>query len=199
MAGVDAPLFATDNAGGVASVLNWLQARGHHDVAFVGGPQWISTGSERRPRTWLAVRRTASAWTTDCLTPVTSLLMVLRRPCIAFWIGAVLPTAVFGTNGPTTLGAMRALRRRLGPEHASRIDVVSFDDLDWFEFAVPAVSGVRNDAAAIGRLGVQGLLDLLAGRTVASQRVPTSFVDRAGPLTGPFEPGQVQSSTVPAH
>lgn len=31
--------------------------------------------------------------------------------------------------------------------------MISFDDLDWFEFAVLAVTGVRNDATPIGTLG----------------------------------------------
>ena len=60
--------------------------------------------------------------------------------------------------------------------------MISFDDLDWFEFAVPAVTGVRNDDTVIGTLGRRGLLDLLAGRSVVSQRVATSLVDRAAPL-----------------
>ncbi|PNH82709.1 LacI family DNA-binding transcriptional regulator [Arthrobacter sp. AFG20] len=198
MEGVDAPLFATDNAGGVASVLNWLQARGHRDVAFVGGPQGFSTGAERRAA-YLAGREAHGISLDDRLLDAGDFLADGSEAAMYRILDrGVRPTAVFGTNGPTTLGAMRALRRRLGPEQASHIDIVSFDDLDWFEFAVPAVSGVRNDAAAIGRLGVQGLLDLLAGRTVASQRVATSFVDRAGPLTGPFEPGQARSSTLPA-
>jgi LacI family transcriptional regulator len=92
----------------------------------------------------------------------------------------VHPTAVFGANGPTTLGALRALRTGLGGSAASRIEVVSFDDLEWFEFVSPPISAVRHDAAAIGRHGVAGLLELIAGETVASQRIATAFVDRSG-------------------
>ena len=88
-------------------------------------------------------------------------------------------TAVFGANGLTTLGAVRALRERLGAEQAARIEVVSFDDLDWFEFASPPISAVRNDASSIGRLGVRGLVDLIAGRAAHGQRVPTTFADRS--------------------
>jgi LacI family transcriptional regulator len=88
-------------------------------------------------------------------------------------------TAVFGANGPTTLGAVRALRERLGHEAASEIEVVSFDDLDWFEFASPPISAARNDAAMIGRLGVLGLIDLIEGRETTSQRVPADFIDRS--------------------
>jgi LacI family transcriptional regulator len=178
--GLDAPLFATDNAEGVGLVLDWLQARGHRDVAFVGGPASISTGAERRAA-YLAGRESHGLSTDDALidagdflpdSAATAMTRILDR--------GVRPTAMFGANGPTTLGAMRGMRQRLGIAEASRIEVVSFDDLDWFEFATPPISAVRNDGAAIGRLGVAGLVDLIAGRDVVSRRVATSFVDRSG-------------------
>jgi hypothetical protein len=87
------------------------------------------------------------------------------------------PTAVFGANGPTTLGAVRALQERLGPDWGKSVAVVSFDDLDWFEFASPPISAVRNDATTIGRLGVTALVELIEGRPAESYRVPTEFVD----------------------
>ena len=107
-----------------------------------------------------AVRRAAEA-----------MLRVLDR--------GVRPTAVFGANGQTTLGAMRALRERLGAEAASRVEIVSFDDIEWFAFTSPPVSAVCNDAPEIGRAGVRGLLDLIGGGTATSQRVATSFIDRS--------------------
>ncbi len=179
VAGLDAPLFGTDNAAGVSSVLGWLQSRGHRDVAFVGGPSTISTGAER-----LAAFRAgreahgissderfidAGDFQTDGATE--AMLRILDR--------GMAPTAVFGANGPTTLGVVRALRGRLGVEAASRIEVVSFDDLDWFEFASPAISAVRNDAGSIGRLGVAGLVELIEGRETSGARVATEFVDRS--------------------
>jgi LacI family transcriptional regulator len=72
----------------------------------------------------------------------------------------------------------RALR-----EEAARalgaVEVVSFDDLDWFSLVSPPISAVRNDATAIGRLGVGALVDLIEGGPGASHRVGTSFVDRS--------------------
>ncbi|MFB7756457.1 hypothetical protein ACFC18_43815 [Streptomyces sp. NPDC056121] len=41
------------------------------------------------------------------------------------------------------------------------------------------MSAVRNDASSIGRLGVRGLVDLIADRAAPGQRVPTTFVDRS--------------------
>ena len=177
--GLDAPMFGTDNAGGVASVLDWLQEHGHTDVAFVGGPSTISTGAERLAA--FRAGRAAHGITTDesFIDTGNFLPSGAAEAMHRILDRGVHPTAVFGANGPTTLGLVRALRERLGVEGAARIAVVSFDDLDWFEFASPPITGVRNDAATIGRLGVAGLVDLIEGREVASQRVATKLVDRS--------------------
>lgn len=178
--GVDAPYFATDNSQGVGLVLDWLQARGHTDVAFVGGPTTISTGAEREAA-YLAGRASHGISTDPALIDAGDFLADgAERAMTRILDRGVHPTAVFGANGPTTLGAVRALRKKVGASAASRIEVVSFDDLEWFEFVSPAISAVRHDAAAIGRLGVLGLLELIAGETVASQRIATTFIDRSG-------------------
>lgn len=178
--GLKAPMIGTDNAGGVAQALQWLQQRGHHDVAFIGGPMSISTGAERM-EAYLAGRQSHGISTSEALIATgdfreegasQAMHRILDR--------GVTPTAVFGANGLSTQGAYRALRSRLGVTAASQIDVVSFDDLEWFTFAHPPISAVRNDAAQIGRLGVQALVNLLEGRPAESTRVATSFIDRSG-------------------
>ena len=177
--GVDAPLYGTDNAQGVQQVLAWLQRRGHRDVAFIGGPDSISTGAERRAA-YLAGRQAHGISTDDRLLDAGDFLAGGAAEAMSRILDrGVTFTAVFGANGLTTLGAVRALRERLGAEQAARIEVVSFDDLDWFEFASPPISAVRNDASSIGRLGVRGLVDLIAGRAAHGQRVPTTFADRS--------------------
>lgn len=176
--GLDAPMFGTDNAEGVAHVLAWLQQRGHREVAFVGGPEHMSTGAERRAA-YLAGREAHGISTDPALIDAGDFLAgggaeamhrILDR--------GVVPTAVFGANGMTTTGIVRALHERRGAD-AARIEIVSFDDFEWFELAHPPISAVRNDATMIGRLGASALLDLLDGRPVSSRRIPTSFVDRA--------------------
>jgi LacI family transcriptional regulator len=177
--GLDVPMIGTDNAGGVARVLEWLQQQGHHDVAFIAGPSTISTGAERLAA-YKSGRAAHGISMDDALIEAgdflpsgasEAMLRILDR--------GMTPTAVFGSNGPTTLGAIRALRERLGPDWSKQIAVVSFDDLDWFEFASPPISAVRNDAATIGRLGVARLVDLIKGNAVESVRVETEFVDRS--------------------
>ncbi|MEW2569135.1 LacI family DNA-binding transcriptional regulator [Streptomyces sp. NPDC047070] len=179
--GVDAPLYGTDNAQGVEQVLAWLRSRGHRDVAFVGGPDTISTGAERRAA-YLAGRQAHGINSDERLLDAGDFLAGGAAEAMSRILDHDVPfTAVFGANGLTTLGVVRALRERLGAERAARIEIVSFDDLDWFEFASPPISAVRNDASSIGRLGVRGLVDLIAGRPAPGRRVPTTFADRALP------------------
>lgn len=49
--------------------------------------------------------------------------------------------------------------------------MISFDDLVWFEFAVPALAGVSKDATAIGTLGRPGTPGPTHGQGVATPRV----------------------------
>ena len=178
--GLDAPMIGSDNAGGVASVLDWLQKNGHREVAFVGGPSTISTGAERLAA-FRAGRESHGINTDESLIDTGDFLPSGAAEAMHRILDrGVHPTAVFGANGPTTVGVVRALRDRLGPDWAASITVVSFDDLDWFEFATPPISAVRNDAATIGRLGVAALVDLIEGRSVTSARVPAEIVDRSG-------------------
>ncbi|MER5439897.1 LacI family DNA-binding transcriptional regulator [Streptomyces sp. NPDC002790] len=177
--GIDAPMYGTDNAQGVGQVLDWLRRRGHRDVAFIGGPDTISTGAERRAA-YLAGREEHGISTAQGLLEAGDFLAEGAAKAMNRVLDRGVPfTAVFGANGPTTLGAVRAMRERLGVEGAARIEVVSVDDLDWFEFASPPISALRQDAAEIGRLGVRGVVDLIAGRGATGERVPTSFVDRS--------------------
>jgi LacI family transcriptional regulator len=179
--GLDAPMFGTDNAGGVASVLDWLQRHNHHDVAFVGGPSTISTGAERLAA-YRAGREAHGISLDESLIDTGDFLPGGAEQAMHRILDRdTHPTAVFGANGPTTMGVVRAVRDRLGPDWATKIAIVSFDDLDWFQFASPPISAVRNDATTIGRLGVRGLVDLIQGRPTESTRVATSFTDRLVP------------------
>lgn len=178
--GLDVPMIGSDNAAGVGAVLDWLQRHEHRDVAYVGGPPSISTGAERLAA-YTSGRGAHGISTSDALMDSGDFRVGGASAAMHRILDRGVPfTAVFGANGPTTLGAVRAMRERLGNDAASQIAVVSFDDLDWFEFASPPISAARNDAATIGRLGVLSLVDLIEGRETASQRVVATFIDRAG-------------------
>jgi LacI family transcriptional regulator len=172
---VDAPTIGSDNADGVAQTLAWLQRHGHRDVVFIAGPETISTSVERS-RAWQTLAAQFGVATDDSLIEHGDYQTGGAHAAMTRVLDRGTPfTAVVGANGPSTLGAMRALR-----DHgASSTPMVSLDDQDWFEFVTPPVSAVRNDAAAIGRDGVRALIRRINGEDVGSVRLPVRFIDRS--------------------
>ncbi|MGW2094771.1 LacI family DNA-binding transcriptional regulator [Promicromonospora sukumoe] len=177
--GLDVPTIGTDNEDGVRRALTWLHGRGHREVAFVGGPPEISTGRERRAA-FLRFRDELGLSADPRLVAhgdfrAESGVEAMR----AVLASGARPTAVLSADGLMTLGVARALREASAVESPDAVEIVSFDDLDWFSLVSPPISAVRNDATAIGRLGVAALVDVIQGRPGASHRVATSFVDRS--------------------
>ncbi|MFD7023895.1 LacI family DNA-binding transcriptional regulator [Promicromonospora sukumoe] len=192
--GLDVPTIGTDNEDGVRRALTWLHARGHREVAFVGGPPEVSTGRERRAA-FLRFRDELGLSADPRLVAhgdfrAESGVEAMR----AVLASGARPTAVLSADGLMTLGVARALREVSAggtapggagaAEPLEAVEIVSFDDLDWFSLVSPPISAVRNDATAIGRLGVAALVDVIEGRPGASHRVATSFVDRSGEPAG---------------
>lgn len=176
--GVEAPMVGTDNAGGVDQALAWMKKHGHSRVAFVNGPTWLSTGAERVAR-YRELRESFGVTPDERFVEEGDFLAAGAEAAMDRILDrGVVPTAVFGANGLSTLGALRALRRRLGPD-AGGVALISFDDLEWFPFVSPPISAVTQDPAAIGRRGVETLVDLIEGRAGESTRVPTTLIDRA--------------------
>ena len=89
------------------------------------------------------------------------------------------PSAIIGANGETTVGILHALHDCLSTKEARRIEIVSFDDMEWFDFISPRISAVRNDATSIGREGAKGLIKLIQGKRAESKMIPTQFIDRS--------------------
>lgn len=105
-------------------------------------------------------------------------------------------TGILCYNDVVAFGALRAIRAsgRSVPEDVS---VVGFDDIDLAGFAEPSLTTVAQDIVALGRWGVDRLLDSLAATTVAvaparfeTVRLPVYLVVRATTSSAPVAPRQ---------
>jgi LacI family transcriptional regulator len=176
--GLDVPTIGTDNVLGVRQAVEHLVRRGHRDVAYISGPSTISTSVERL-QAFLAMRSDAGLTVDERLVAEGDYRASSGTAATARILDSgVRPTALFAADGLMALGAVAEIHRR-GEAWVREIEVVSFDDSAWFEHLDPPVSAVLNDPEEIGRQGVQALLALIAGETVASRRLPTTFVDRS--------------------
>ncbi|MEV8411976.1 substrate-binding domain-containing protein [Streptomyces niveus] len=75
------------------------------------------------------------------------------------------------------VGALGALRRR-GLRIGSDVDLVAFDDIEWFSELDPPLTVVSHDAQAMGSTAMRLLLDVIEGRTPESVVLPTRLVVR---------------------
>lgn len=176
--GLDVPSVTSDNAGGMRSALEYLVTRGHRRIGYVGGPAQVSTAAVRL-EAFLALRAELGLPDDDALVQAGD----FRAGSGAVAVDRMLargaaPTAVLAADGLMALGALAALRRH---GVRDRIELMSVDDLAWFEELTPPVSAIANDPSAMGREGMAALLDAIGGGRPGSITVPTRLVDRRGP------------------
>lgn len=92
-------------------------------------------------------------------------------------------TAIMAGNDKMAIGAIRCLRE-LNKRIPDDISVMGVDDVPAASFSVPGVTTVRHELYQIGRLAVEGLLDVVRKRAPTSQKVlPAKLVVRES--TGP--------------
>jgi LacI family transcriptional regulator len=78
------------------------------------------------------------------------------------------PTAIFAANTRAAIGAMSAARA-LGIEVPNALSIIGFDDIPIAEFLDPPLTTLRRPLAEMGARAIQLLLELIEGRTVASE------------------------------
>lgn len=91
-------------------------------------------------------------------------------------------TAVFCYNDLIAVGALMACRE-LALRVPEQLSVIGYDDVDVARFVTPPLTTVHQPKLRLGMLAMQMLLDILDGKPVQSQRLPTDLVVRAS--TGP--------------
>lgn len=176
--GLDVPVVASDNRGGVDAMVDHLVALGHRRIGVIAGPQEASTGRERLA----AVRDAADRHGLDLAdelirygdfqlaSGVTAAaeLLALRTP----------PTVLFAADNLMALGAYQELRRR-GVAVGRDLGLAAFDDLPWFSLVEPPVTAVAQDTPVMARSAVRMLHEVMDGGRPADVVVPTRLVVRA--------------------
>jgi len=86
--------------------------------------------------------------------------------------------AVFAASDLIAIGALRELQMR-GFRVPQDIAIAGFDDLPIASLGNPSLSTVAQNTHHAGRVLVESLLSLIAGKPVASQAIPTTLALRA--------------------
>jgi LacI family transcriptional regulator len=176
--GFDVPSVTTDSRTGLDEAIAHLAVAGHTRIAYIGGPQSISTGRERYDAFVDALRRHGIEVDSALITFGDFQEESGIRAAEQLLSGSKRPTAILAADNLMALGAIAAIRQhrlRLGAD----IDVVAFDDIEWLAHFDPPISVIAQDAGAVGRCAVELLLGVINGDNPQSIVLPTRFIDRS--------------------
>lgn len=177
--GIDVPSVTTDSRRGLDQAVAHLAAAGHTRIAFIGGPQSISTGRDRHAAFVEALPRHGLTVHPDLIVFGDFREASGSEAAETLLDRSDRPTAILAADNLMAVGALSAIRRH-NLNTGSDVELVAFDDIAWFAHIHPPLSAIAHDPGAIGRCAVELLLQLIKGEEAQSVLLPTRFVDRSG-------------------
>ena len=149
-----------------------LASRGHRQLAVVGG---TDPRAEQRAQAFMAraIERGLPPVATQRTPPPTT-LRAGRQALSALVAEGCGPTAVFCSSDLLALGVLMEAQHR-GLQVPQQVAVLGFGGMDFGADASPALSTVRIDAAAIGRLAADCIVARAEGRPPAQRVADIGF------------------------
>jgi LacI family transcriptional regulator len=166
---LDCDSVVSDNAGGARRLVEHLLSVGHRDIAHITDADDTSTGRERLRGYQEALAAAGVAYRDDLVFRTTVDQIGGFRAAQQALSMEKTPTAIFAVNNMTAVGAMKALR-----EHGLRVPedmgLVCFDEVEHLAVLSPFLTVVDQPAETFGSLGVQLLLERIAGKAGSRTR-----------------------------
>lgn len=162
------------NAAGMHALLSHLATvHGARTIWYAGHHQGFDAGAR-----WDAVAEGApSVGMSIDGPPIPTTSRADTRAAVAERLGTPLPDAIVCTSDQAALGAMEALLDA-GIGVPDQVAVTGFDGIDAGAFSAPTLTTVRQPMVALGRLGVEQLIDQLAGGEPRDTVLPVELVLR---------------------
>lgn len=170
--------LSADNAMGVRLAIDHLVALGHKKIGMIEGLDMHRDAMQRRQSFDQAMAShglpVRPEWTvTGGFTSnggAEAAHSILKRPS--------RPTALFCANDESAFGALLAARM-LGLDVPRDLSVVGYDDIVIAQQSTPPLTTIRQSVEDMGRAAVDGLLQLLFGKSVSSQMFEPKLVKRS--------------------
>jgi DNA-binding LacI/PurR family transcriptional regulator len=186
------PSVWIDEYAAAKEATQYLLSLGHRTVHHLSIPTW--TGATRRMSGWRCALEEAgvpapkpllSGWSAEWGYEAGQKLA--RDPKV---------TAVLCGNDDIALGVMRAMHEAARPVPAD-VSIIGFDDVPFAKFYTPALTTVRQDFKALGRVCFAKLLELVGpGRPVEPLPYPEAELvvrESAGPPPGALRDKSLQA------
>jgi DNA-binding LacI/PurR family transcriptional regulator len=147
----------TDEAGGIAQLIDYLSGLGHERIGMVGGSDHITVTRDRQSAFRDAMARCGHSVREDWLIAsgfsIESGVEVAGR----LFERPEIPTAVICINDLVALGVLKAARQHR-IEVPENLSVAGFDDIYLAEVSTPELTTVSHDYPALGRAIIEKLL-----------------------------------------
>lgn len=151
--------FSLDFKKAVYDVMEYLEARGHKKIGFLGGKEFVEQGvtfDDDRKKYYLKYcnrhHLDGSQYLKEGMYSVESGYGMMSELIQE----KNIPTAVFAASDHIAIGAMKAIREN-GLRIPEDISIIGFDDVDLCEFTTPVLTTVHAPAYDMGQYGVNFL------------------------------------------
>lgn len=166
--GASVPCVRGDDRQGMYEITRLLIAKGHKDIAYVGGIRYTSSGRDRHAGFIEAMAEAG-------LTPAADLPELMtqgdgRRAADRLVQMTPRPTAVICFNDILAFGVMSGFAK-LGIRSGTDIAVTGYDDVDGSESWTPSLTTVQNGSEGIGRQAARAIHALIVGREAPFERL----------------------------
>lgn len=166
MSGVSADCVMSDNAAGIGMAFHHLHKHGHRRIAYIGDSERVFSGRERAGA-FRAALQAHGLPVDDLVSPGEITDERIAKALDTALHSADPATALVTGNMSTTI----AVLRQLGPQAASRLAIVGFDEVPLADLLQPALTVVAQDTTTIGRTAVELLRARMADPTRPVQTV----------------------------
>ncbi|MCX5578832.1 LacI family DNA-binding transcriptional regulator [Kaistia terrae] len=177
--GTTAPTIMADSEQGGRLATALLIEQGHRSLAYVGGPQGLSSSRSRLRgfRRAIAESGQTIAIAAELHGPYSSAHgRIAAEQLLAL---DPVPTALFAASDEIALGVLSVFKQR-GVKVGVDISVIAFDDVGPLELFDPPLTAIRQPVNAMGRRAVQIVLALINGEALlpATELLPVELIIR---------------------
>ena len=158
------PSVRSDNFTATRQAIRLFHQSGKRRIAYFGGMLGYSTGRERLEGYRAALRELSLPWDEAIVSCDVEYGLDQASAACEELLGRGID-AIFTSNNILTMGVLRTLRER---EIAvpTQVGVIGYEDYEWMEIFSPPVTTVRQQSYAMGAIGAEMLLKLLAGEAL---------------------------------
>jgi DNA-binding LacI/PurR family transcriptional regulator len=159
-----------DNKKGVRLGLEYLTELGHTRIGIVNVPQNVTTGYERYEgyREFLLERGVEVEESLVAFTDYS--VEGSLQETVSLLQSNDPPTALFTMSGPTTAGALLAMKQ-LGLNIPRDVSIIGFDELEYAELLNPPLTVIVQPAYEFGRIAAETLLKVIRKKRIGSRLV----------------------------